>query len=149
MILRFGGHYEHLHRNILNSSSFYYVIEAVKANIFGKELYDTVYKKAAAYAYLIIKDHIFYDGNKRTGCEASFIFLHNNGIEIDKNIDKKNVVCLGLKIENGSLDVNGIVRWLNKNSRNMPKHWIHTFFKYLLRRSSSCLRYLNKIGQKR
>ncbi len=39
----------------------------------GKELYETIEKKASNLLYLIIKDHPFLDGNKRIG---SFLFLY-------------------------------------------------------------------------
>jgi death-on-curing protein len=46
---------------------------------FGKELYPTVFHKAAVYARNIITAHPFLDGNKRTGITAASVFLENNG----------------------------------------------------------------------
>lgn len=60
-------------------------IESLVSNInsfyFGKELYDTVEKKAVAYLYFIIKDHPFTDGNKRTACLVFEVFCEINGIK--------------------------------------------------------------------
>ena len=44
----------------------------------GKELYPSVFIKAALYARNIVTSHPFIDGNKRTGMTAAFIFLENN-----------------------------------------------------------------------
>jgi death-on-curing protein len=49
--------------------------------VFGQELYDTVWKKAAFLLQKITKKHVFVDGNKRTAVLAAFIFLHKNGYE--------------------------------------------------------------------
>ena len=117
MIFRYGGHYDQLSRNILNYSSFCHVLEAAKAEIFGRELYDSLYRKAATYAFLIIKDHIFCDGNKRTGCESAFIFLFNNDIEISADVNKTKIIDFGCNTENGTLDFENITRWLKDNSK--------------------------------
>lgn len=42
----------------------------------------SVFDLAAAYAFGIIKNHPFVDGNKRTGFLASYIFLVLNGWEL-------------------------------------------------------------------
>lgn len=47
--------------------------------VFGKELYPTVFTKAAVYTHAIIFDHPFVDGNKRTAMISAFVFLENNG----------------------------------------------------------------------
>ncbi|MBK8347853.1 MAG: Fic family protein [Saprospiraceae bacterium] len=41
--------------------------------MFG-ELYPTLSEKAGLYMYNIISNHIFQDGNKRTGLEAGIVF---------------------------------------------------------------------------
>lgn len=42
----------------------------------------SVFDLAAAYAYGIIRNHPFADGNKRTGFLAAYVFLHSNGWEL-------------------------------------------------------------------
>ena len=58
--------------------SFGGIINGLYQTFGGKELYATLEKKAANLLYLIIKDHPFSDGNKRT---ASFLFVYF----LDKN----------------------------------------------------------------
>ena len=50
--------------------------------VFGKELYSTLFLKAAVYARNIIAHHPFLDGNKRTGITVASIFLEENGYQI-------------------------------------------------------------------
>ena len=47
------------------------LVATITESYFGKEIYETHEEKAVAYLYLIIKDHPFTDGNKRT---ASLVF---------------------------------------------------------------------------
>jgi death-on-curing protein len=84
MVLYFGGAYYEGSCNIKNDNSFGYVLSAPNQEIFGVERHASIFNKAAAYLFYIIKDHIFCDGNKRTGMVAAFTFLDINGIEISK-----------------------------------------------------------------
>ena len=59
------------------------VIEQPRHAVFGKELYPTVFLKAAVYARHIIAHHPFLDGNKRTGITAASVFLSDNGYAIE------------------------------------------------------------------
>jgi death on curing protein len=43
----------------------------------------TVYELAAAYAYELIKNHCFIDGNKRIALIAAHTFLAINGVELN------------------------------------------------------------------
>ncbi len=55
----------------------------------GKDLYSTVSEKAANLLYLIIKDHPFYDGNKRIGALLFVVFLTINDYHLTKNGETK------------------------------------------------------------
>lgn len=47
---------------------------------FGQDLHPTIYDKAAAYLFHIVKNHPFNDGNKRTGAFSACVFLNVNGV---------------------------------------------------------------------
>lgn len=49
----------------------------------GEELYPTVGEKAANLLYFIIKDHPFYDGNKRIGALLFIVFLTINDYSLN------------------------------------------------------------------
>lgn len=53
----------------------------------NEELHQTVYEKAAAYLYHIVKNHPFFDGNKRTGVFVCLVFLQRN--RVHPNYDAK------------------------------------------------------------
>ncbi len=116
MVLRFGGLFVYGDNNVGNMSSLEYLLEAVKGNIFGQDIYSTIFEKAAAYVFLIIKDHIFHDGNKRTGLESTIAFLERNGYVLRDSVSYKDIVCLGLAIENRTINFEGIVDWFNTNT---------------------------------
>lgn len=77
MITKFGGLRGIRDKNLLQSS-----IEMPKSTMFGEDLYPTIYDKAAAYLFCVIKNHPFNDANKRTGCAAAYLFLQANNIPI-------------------------------------------------------------------
>ena len=53
-------------------------IKAIFQSFDGKELYKSVPEKAANLLYFVIKDHPFYDGNKRIGALLFVLFLTMN-----------------------------------------------------------------------
>lgn len=55
----------------------------------GKELYPSVPEKASHLLYFIIKDHPFYDGNKRIGALLFILFLTLNDYHLTKNGETK------------------------------------------------------------
>ena len=73
----------------MRDESFYGVIEAIDQSFDGEELYKTVAEKAANLLYLVIKDHPFYDGNKRIGALLFIIYLTMNDFNLAKNGETK------------------------------------------------------------
>jgi len=53
-----------------------------------EELYPDVFSKAAILFYLLIKNHPFVDGNKRTAFLALMRFLNINGYTLDATSDE-------------------------------------------------------------
>ena len=51
------------------------IIGAIYQSYDGKDLYSTIEEKAANFLYLIVKNHIFIDGNKRIGATLFIYFL--------------------------------------------------------------------------
>lgn len=64
-------------------------IAAIFQSFDNKELYATVPEKAANLLYFIIKDHPFYDGNKRIGALLFVLFLTMNDYHLTKNGETK------------------------------------------------------------
>jgi death-on-curing protein len=113
MISSFGGVYYEGVYNIKNDNSFEFLLTAPNQELFGVERYPTIFDKAAAYLFYIIKDHIFCDGNKRTGMIAAFTFLDINGVgEISKKVERKRIVNYAERIAGCKPSIENISCWL-------------------------------------
>ena len=129
---RHGGHFVPPF-NLLNEASLDYLIEAVKGEIYGKELYSSISEKASLYVFSIISNHVFQDGNKRTGLETALLFLKLNGYElkpelvqitdrreseiIPSKVKESNDVLYNfiIRIASGEIDQEGCKNWIEKN----------------------------------
>lgn len=66
--------------NVRGGSSLGFVDRIVNNEVFGQPIYPDLYHRAAAYLFHIVKDHVFIDGNKRTGLAAAITLLELNGV---------------------------------------------------------------------
>jgi len=77
-------------------------LEAIYQSFDARELYPTVAEKAANLLYFIIKDHPFYDGNKRIGALLFIVFLTMNDYSLsgkgEVKISDRALVALALLI---------------------------------------------------
>lgn len=89
----------------------------VKQKVFGKELYPTLFDKAALYARNIIMNHPFLDGNKRTGMLCAFTFLERNKYNIIAQ--KGEIEQFALLVITKRLTIQQIAHWLKKHSRKI------------------------------
>lgn len=95
-------------------------IEFIHSNsIFGEQIYPSVFHQAAAYMFSIIKNHVFNDGNKRTGLLSAITFLEWNGI-LFSPLDEDAVFEFVISIAEGTDEQNAaiikIVNWLKEMS---------------------------------
>jgi death-on-curing family protein len=80
MVLELSGGAQPLGSNIRPGQNLGFV-DTIYANVlFGKPVYPDIYYQAGAYMFYIIKDHVFLDGNKRTGLATAVTFLEWNEI---------------------------------------------------------------------
>ena len=91
--------------------------ELPKQKAFGKELYPTIFDKAAIYARNIIMSHSFIDGNKRTAMMTASVFLEDNGYWITAK--EGEIEDFALEIISERLDLKAISAWLKKHSRKI------------------------------
>lgn len=111
MVISFGGLIIDEGDNVANWNSLNYLVEAVPAVMYGQDIHPGPFRKAAAYAYHIIQDHIFHDGNKRTGMEAAFLFLRSNGYQVRK-ATSQDIVATALKVAQGLMSIDDLAQWL-------------------------------------
>lgn len=81
---------------VMKDDSIHGVIGQIDQTFMGQDLYSTAQEKAANLLYMIVKDHPFGDGNKRTGAALFAYFLDRNGIQIDKAIPRNMLTALTL-----------------------------------------------------
>jgi death-on-curing protein len=74
----------------------------------------TVFDLAAAYAFGIVRNHPFVDGNKRVALLAAAMFLIEHDVEISASDDA--VVTSMLSLADGSMDEGGFALWLRNNA---------------------------------
>ncbi|QEE40040.1 MULTISPECIES: type II toxin-antitoxin system death-on-curing family toxin [unclassified Methylobacterium] len=68
---------------------------------------------AAAYAFDIVRNHPFVDGNKRAGFLAMLGFLLLNNVRFAPDQAEATAIILGLAA--GEIDESGLTRWIRDN----------------------------------
>ena len=101
--------------NFLHEENLDYLLEAVQSEMFGEQIYPEIWDKAAVYCYNIICNHIFSDGNKRTGLGVAIIFLRLNHFRINKNLRKKEVENFIISVASGQVSLEECKNWFKEN----------------------------------
>jgi death-on-curing protein len=85
----------------------------------------TVFELAAAYAYGLIRNHPFLDGNKRVGFTAAIAFLELNGSRFTASEADATLKTLALAAR--ELDEAGYAAWLRENSRKASRSQVKPY----------------------
>ncbi len=97
----------------LRNKSFAGALAAIYQSFDGKELYPSVAEKAANLLYFVIKDHPFYDGNKRIGSLLFIVFLTMNDYHLTENgetkISDRALTALALLIAESEPSEKGLI----------------------------------------
>ena len=91
------------------------LLEAPQLVAFDQEQYPTDYEKAAVYMRNTIADHMFVDGNKRTGTTLAVIFLMRSGYELTAT--PRELEDFAVSVATDQLEVETIADWLRAHSR--------------------------------
>ena len=97
------------------------IIGTIYQSFDGKDLYLTIEEKAANFLYLIIKNHVFIDGNKRIAATLFIYFLEFYNILYIENkqiIDNNTLVAITLLIAES-----------NPKEKNILTDLVMNFFK--------------------
>ena len=73
------------------------------------------YELAAAYAFGLVRNHPFHDGNKRIGFTTAILFLELNGLAFTGSEADATVRTLALAA--GEMTEAAFAEWLKANSR--------------------------------
>jgi death-on-curing protein len=113
-VTKFGGSFVP-EENFLNEENLDYLVEAIHAKMFGEPLYPEIYQKAGLYMYNIVCNHIFQDGNKRTGLQAAMIFLMLNGYTFNSSVNDELLIDFTIAVASGESSLEGVQSWFQEN----------------------------------
>jgi death-on-curing protein len=105
VIRQFGGSPELADLGRLESA-----LATPQQTMFGEELYPDLTSKAAILFYLLVKNHPFLDGNKRTGFLSLLRFLVVNGFALDATDDE--LFHFTLDVATSAIDKDAIGAWI-------------------------------------
>lgn len=83
----------------------------------GRDLYPTLFEKAAVLMHSLIMNHPFLDGNKRTGTVSALSFFEINGFRISSK--QSELKQLSLKIESKKINLQDLTDWFKNHSRKV------------------------------
>ena len=110
-IQEFGGSPELLSVDRLESC-----LETPSQTMFGDDLYPDIVSKAAILFFLIVKNHPFMDGNKRTGALVLLEFLERNGHTLDVNNDE--LYQFTMDVVTSVLEKDQATEWIRKRLKD-------------------------------
>ena len=105
VIMQFGGLRGLRDEGLLNSA-----LAQPFQTFDGADLYPSAIEKACRYAFGIISDHPFLDGNKRTGAALLGTYLRMSGIGFRPDHAAFLKVMLG--VADGSVGYDALVDWV-------------------------------------
>lgn len=100
--------------SVRDFSLLHSAVERPKATYGGKDLYPTIFIKAAALLHSLCMNHPFTDGNKRTSWASTHKFLWINGYHL--KAERSEAISFMLSVDNDKLPLNEISAWLKKHS---------------------------------
>ena len=92
-------------------------LAAPRQTMFGEELYPGIADKSAIILYLLIQNHPFVDGNKRTALSACFWFLESNGYTLD--VENNDLYQFTLEIAKGQMNKDTVTSWIREHLRSL------------------------------
>ena len=113
-VLVHGGNFKNP-SNFLNEQNLDYLLEIIKSELFGQPLYPLLSDKAGLLMYNIIADHIFQDGNKRTGLEAAIIFIRINDYNLSPYLSLEEIFEFTIKVASGLSSLKECQYWFEVN----------------------------------
>lgn len=91
LIQKFGGVAGIRDKNLFDSA-----VETPFQTFGGQDLYPTLIEKAARLCYGLVKNHPFFDGNKRIGAHSMEIFLKLNNFNLNCTDEELIKMILGV-----------------------------------------------------
>ncbi|WP_019555452.1 type II toxin-antitoxin system death-on-curing family toxin [Propionispira raffinosivorans] len=83
----------------------------------GKDLYPSIFDKAARLCFGLAKNHGFRDGNKRTAVHSMLVYLLVNDFEI--NYTQKELENIAINVASGKMSSEELALWLEERSTSI------------------------------
>ncbi len=112
VIARFGGSY-----GVLNAGALESVIAMPQQEVFGTELYADIPAKAGILFYLLVQNHCYVDGNKRTAVIALETFIRRNQYVLAATNDE--LFELAIAVATSRLDKDQTTDWIRAHMRQL------------------------------
>ncbi|MFM7817685.1 MAG: type II toxin-antitoxin system death-on-curing family toxin, partial [Verrucomicrobiota bacterium] len=93
-------------------------VAAPQATMAGQPLLSDPVEIAAAYLFYLCRNHAFVDGNKRTALATCLVFLSENGLLPEENLDLESWLTLTLDVAASRIDREQASRRLRKLLRS-------------------------------
>ena len=84
---------------VCHKSRLEWVLDAVRHPLIGFEPYPDIVDKVCIIVWSIVRGHVFFDGNKRTGISVLLIMLEANGFRL--RADNNEHIDLAIKVADG------------------------------------------------
>lgn len=91
------------------------ITERPKMQMGGKDLYSTIFDKAAVYFDSCARHHTFVDGNKRTAMALAARFLYINGYSLRTTNKILENFVLDAVVK--KYDIDKLAKWFKKHSK--------------------------------
>jgi death on curing protein len=108
VIGRYGGIF-----GVRDSGALESCVAQPKTHVFETERFPTVFNKAAAYCYYLVRLHPFLDGNKRTGLVAALTYLFAAGFRPMFSQDQMYDLIIG--IAKGEIEVEELAEFISQS----------------------------------
>ena len=92
-------------------------VEMPRAGFGDQYLHEDLFEMAAAYAFHIVMNHPFVDGNKRTGFHTAVVFLDLNGWRL--NLDDNTAYELVIGVCEGTITKKALAEALRVGSERL------------------------------
>lgn len=106
--------------SVRDFSLLHSAIERPKATYGGKDMYPSIFAKAAALLHSLCMNHPFTDGNKRTSWISTKRFLKINNYYLKAG--RKDAVSFMLSVDNDKLPLKDISSWLKIHSQTISNY---------------------------
>lgn len=105
--------------NLRGGANLGFVEQIYYNEVYGQPLYPDLFHQAGAYLFHVVKNHVFLDGNKRTGLAAALTFLQWNGV-LFSPLDEDSVFDRIIEVAGGpnapEVVVPRLAEWLREMS---------------------------------